>query len=119
MKINLNYRTDEPNLNNRIYKKDIFEDALNVAIDKGLPIFDNINYSEDFKNKIGEVTGFTQDDNGNIILDAKIEDKQIIDLLKDGSLIATTCGVGKIKPNGKSYEVTDIDFKNISLVQNK
>lgn len=116
MKIKLNYKTDTPTKNNRIYKKGVLESALTKAIEKGLPIIKGFSNPPNIENILGKITGFSNND--YIILETEIHDKQIIDMIKNESLIVTTCGLGHIKPNNKIYEVTDIQLKSINLIPN-
>lgn len=80
--VKMNFKINEPTLNNHIYSREILEDALNKVLREKpfLPITRNCDelIDEQYRPKepfiteiIGRFKGFTITDNGEIILDIK------------------------------------------------
>jgi len=112
-KIQLNFQTDKPNLNNQVYSKNILEKALTKKIEEGLPIL--INQPEEFdkisdEDVIGIVTDYVNED-GTIIFNCEINSKKAIELIEQKNFILTTGGIGHLEYIGLGVMAIQDDFE--------
>ena len=105
IEVKLNFKTDEPNLNGRIYKSDDFDYAMGKALERELILYHSAiddNNTPDISDAIGLVEGYVNDKN-NLHVDVHMFDNRFVDfmveLIEKELLQATIAGRGKVSNN--------------------
>lgn len=110
----INIVADKPNINNRIYPREVLHNALKEAVENGFNIL--IEYSQDSR-PVGVINGFEIDENGVVTIDYDISDPIILELLQEAeknTIGIHTSGVGSLSGNviNKGFEFTHCFIAN-------
>ena len=99
MKIKLNFRTDEPNLNGKIYPAEMFDKAMIEAIDKGLNLYLNYQELQPNEHMIGRVNSY-ENANGELSIGVDLFDNTqgnfAKNMLTHNLVQATVAGFGRL-----------------------
>ena len=120
MKLELNFKVDEPNLNKRVYSKDVLEKAFDEALKKELFLLKDISSKSneswntiDQKDIIGKVDSYTIENN-SVFIEAVVYDEEIKELLNSSKTYVTTAGIAEVDAGENGITIIKKDFKLLS-----